>query len=174
MRIFGDFRAITIAQNLLGLSAGAVFLLTWRRIRDFILRPELPYPIYRWLGLSAIAVYLFSGGALLFERDIRPEGVCGFVISINLYVVIQFTACCFLERRQTATVAYGIAAVLNSILLASVKPSFRLTAIVALLPIAIFLFRPSWLWQKIALAGGVHWPWRCYCYRGTSLAASET
>ena len=129
-------------------------MLTWRRIRDFILRPELPYPIYRWLGLSAIAVYLLSGGALLFERDIRPEGVCGFVISINLYVVIQFTACCFLERRQTATVAYGIAAVLSSILLASVKPSFRLTAIVALLPIAIFLFRPSWLWQKIALAGG--------------------
>ena len=155
VRIFGDFRAITIAQNLLGLSAGIVFLLTWRRIRDFIPRPELPYPIYRWLGLLAAAVYLFSGGPLLFERDIRPEGICGFLISINLYVVIQFAACCFLERRQTATVLYGIAVVFSSILLASVKPSFRLTAIVALLPIVIFLFRPRWFWQKIALVGGV-------------------
>jgi hypothetical protein len=154
VRIFGDFRAITITQNLLGLSAGVVFLLTWRRIRDFIPRPELPYPIYRWLGLLAVAVYLFSGGPLLFERDIRPEGISGFLISINLYVVIQFTACCFLERRQTATVVYGIAVVFSSILLASVKPSFRLTAIVALLPIVIFLFRPRWFWQKIALAGG--------------------
>ena len=154
VRIFGDFRAITITQNLLGLSAGVVFLLTWRRIRDFIPRPELPYPIYRWLGLLAVAVYLFSGGPLLFERDIRPESICGFLISINLYVVIQFTACCFLERRQTATVVYGIAVVFRSILLASVKPSFRLTAIVALLPIVIFLFRPRWFWQKIALVGG--------------------
>ena len=155
VRIFGDFRAITITQNLLGLSAGIVFLLTWRRIRDFIPRPELPYPIYRWLGLLAAAVYLFSGGPLLFERDIRPEGICGFLISINLYVVIQFAACCFLERRQTATVLYGIAVVFSSILLASVKPSFRLSAIVAILPIVIFLFRPRWFWQKIALVGGV-------------------
>jgi hypothetical protein len=42
VRIFGDFRAITIAQNLLGLSAGAVFLLTWKCIRDFIPQPKLP------------------------------------------------------------------------------------------------------------------------------------
>src|SRR5262245_40439325 len=34
VRVFGDFRAITITQNLLGLLAGGVFLLTWRRIRD--------------------------------------------------------------------------------------------------------------------------------------------
>jgi hypothetical protein len=154
VRIFGDFRAITIAQNLLGLSAGAVFLLTWKRIRDFIPRSKLPYSIYRWFGLLAAAVYLLSGGPLLFERDIRPEGIGGFLVSINLYLVIQFSACCFLERRQTATVAWGIAAVFSSVLLASVKPSFRLTAIVALLSIAIFLFRPGWLWQKIALAGG--------------------
>jgi hypothetical protein len=114
----------------------------------------LPYSIYRWVGLLGVAVYLFSGGPLLFERDIRPEGIGGFLVSINLYLVIQFSACCFLKRRQTATVVWGIAVVFSSILLASVKPSFRLTAMVALLPIAIFLFRPGWLWQKIALACG--------------------
>lgn len=154
VRIFGDFRAITIAQNLIGLSAGAVFLLTWKRIRDFIPRSKLPYSIYRWFGLLAVAVYLLSGQPLLFERDIRPEGIGGFLVSINLYLVIQFSACCFLERRQTATVVCGIAVVFSSILLASVKPSFQLNAIVALLPVAIFLSLPGWLWQKIALAGG--------------------
>jgi len=154
VRIFGDFRAITIAQNLLGLSAGAVFLLTWKRIRDFIPHPGLPYSVYRWFGLLAVAIYLLSGGPLLFERDIRPEGIGGFLVSINLYLVIQFSACCFLERRQTATVACGIAVVFSSILLASVKPSFRLNALVALLPVAIFLFQSGWLWQKTALAGG--------------------
>jgi len=107
VRVFGDFRAITITQNLLGLLAGGVFLLTWRRIRDFIPSAHLPYPIYRCLGLLAVAIYMFSREPLYFERDIRPEGICGFLISINLYFVIQFTACCFLEGRRTATVAYG-------------------------------------------------------------------
>jgi hypothetical protein len=154
MRIFGDFRAITITQNLLGLSAGAVFLLIWKRIRNFIPRPELPYPIYRCLGLLAVAVYLFSKEPLYFERDIRPEGICGFLISINLYFVIQFAACCFLENRRAATVACGIAVVFSSILLASVKPSFWLTTIIAFVPVAMFLFRRRWIWQKIVLVGG--------------------
>jgi len=154
MRVFGDFRAITVAQNLLGLSAGAVFLLTWRRIRDFIPNPRLPYSIYRWLGLLAVAVYLFSREPVYFERDIRPEGICGFLISINLYLVIQFAAYCFLENRRTATVACGIAVVFSSILLASVKPSFWLTTIIALVPVAMFLFRRRWIRQKIALVGG--------------------
>jgi hypothetical protein len=154
VRVFGDFRAITVAQNLLGLLAGGVLLLTWRRIRDFIPNAYLPYPIYRCLGLLAAAIYLFSREPLLFERDIRPEGICGFLISINLYFVIQFTACCFLEDRRTATVAYGIAIIFSSTLLASVKPSFWLTTIVAILPVAMFFFRRCWFRQKIALAGG--------------------
>ena len=154
VRVFGDFRAITITQNLLGLLAGGMLLLTWRRIRDFIPSARLPHPIYHCLGLLAVAIYMFSREPLLFERDIRPEGICGVLISINLYFVIEFTACCFLEGRRTATVTYGIAAVFSSILLASVKPSFWLTAIVALLPVAMFFFRRRWFWQKIAFAGG--------------------
>jgi hypothetical protein len=155
LRTFGDFRAITITQNLLGLLAGGMLLLTWRRIRDFIPSARLPHPIYHCLGLLAVAIYMFSREPLLFERDIRPEGICGFLISINLYFVIEFTACCFLEGRRRATVTYGIAAVFSSILLASVKPSFWLTAIVALLPVAMFFFRRRWFWQKIAFAGGI-------------------
>jgi hypothetical protein len=131
-----------------------VLLLTWRRIRDFIPNAHLPYPLYHWLGLLAAAIYLFSREPLCFEMDIRPEGICGFLLSMNLYFLIQFTACCFLKSRRTATVTYGIAVVFSSILLASVKPSFRLTAIVALLPVVMFLFRKGWFRQKVALAGG--------------------
>jgi hypothetical protein len=154
VRAFGDFRAITVTQHLLGMLAGGVFLLTWRRIRDFIPSARLPYPIYRCLGLFAVAIYMFSGEPLYFEMSIRPEGICGFLISINLYFVIQFAARCFLEARRTAAVVYGIGVVFSSILLASVKPSFWLTAIVAVLPIGIFFFRRGWFSQKIVLAGG--------------------
>jgi hypothetical protein len=154
LRVFGDFRAITVTQHLLGLSAGAVLLLTWRRTRDFIPNACLPYPIYRCLGLLAAAIYLFSREPLCFEMDIRPEGMCGFLIAINLYFILQFTACCFLEGRRMATMTYGIAVVFSSILLASVKPSFWLTAAIAMLPVAILFFRRGWLRHKIALGSG--------------------
>jgi hypothetical protein len=154
VRAFGDFRAITVTQHLLGMLAGGVFLLTWRRIHDFIPSPRLPHSVYRCLGLFAVAIYLFSSEPLCFEMDIRPEGICGFLISINIYFVIQFAACCFLEGRRTAAVINGIGVVFSSILLASVKPSFWLSAIVALLPVGIFFFRRGWFSQKIVLAGG--------------------
>ncbi len=154
VRGFGDFRAITIAQHLLGLLAGGVILLSWRRIRDFIPSAQLPYSMYRGLGLLAAAIYLFSREPLFFEMNIRPEAICGFLISINLYFVIQFAACFFLEARRKAAVAYGIGVVFSSILLASVKPSFWFTVAVALLPVGIFFFRQGSLWQKIALGGG--------------------
>ncbi len=154
LRVFGDFRAITVTQHLLGLIAGGMLLLTWQRIRDFIPSAHLPRPIYRCWGLLAAAIYMFSREPIFFEMDIRPESICGFLISINLYFIIQFTACCFLEGRRTATVTYGIAVVSSSILLASVKPSFGLTATIALLPVARFFFRRSWFRQKIALGAG--------------------
>ena len=155
LRVFGDFRGITVIQHLLGLVAGGVLLLTWRRIRDFIPSAHLPFPIYRCLGLIAAAIYIFSREPLWFEMSIRPEGICGFLISINLYFLLRFTACCFLESRRTATVTYGIATVFSSILLASVKPSFWLTAIVVLVPVATLFFRRGWFRQKILLGGAV-------------------
>lgn len=154
LRIFRDFRAITVTQHLLGLMAGGMLLVIWRRIRDFIPSARLPHPIHRCLGLLAAAIYMFSREPLCFEMDIRPEGICGFLISINLYFVIQFSACCFLEDRRTAAIPYGIAVVFTSILLASAKPSFGLTAIVALLPVVTFFFRRGRLRQKIVFCSG--------------------
>src|SRR4029453_9385517 len=49
VRAFGDFRAITVIQHLLGLLAGGVLLLTWKRIRDFIPSARLPYPFHSFL-----------------------------------------------------------------------------------------------------------------------------
>ena len=154
LRAFGDFRAITVAQHFLGLIAAGVLLLTWRRARAFVPDPRVGRGGHYALGLLAAAVFLLASGPIRFETQLRPEGVCAFLFSINLYLVIQFVACCFIENRPTAAAAYGIAAVFSSILLASVKPSFALVATVALLPISMFFFRRGWLWQKIALGGG--------------------
>jgi hypothetical protein len=154
LRAFGDFRTITVAQHLLGLLAGGVLLLTWRQARVFVTNPRVSPGSYHALGLLAAAIFLLASGPIHFETQLRPEGVCAFLFSINLYVVIRFAACCFIDDRRVAAAVYGVAAVFISILLASVKPSFVLVAIFALLPVGIFFFRHGWLWQKIALAGG--------------------
>src|SRR6266705_2737053 len=50
LRAFGDFRAITIAQHLLGLAAGGVLLLSWRQARVLLPTPRLGRATYDALG----------------------------------------------------------------------------------------------------------------------------
>jgi hypothetical protein len=154
LRAFGDFRAITIAQHFLGLVAGGILLLTWRRARALVSDSRVHITVHDGLGLLAATIFLLAGESIRFETQLRPEGVCAFLISVNLYVMTQFTACFFVERRRTASVMYGSAAVFSSILLASAKPSFWLASIVVLLPVAIFFFQHGLIWQKILLGGG--------------------
>jgi hypothetical protein len=154
LRAFGDFRAITVTQHILGLLAGVMFLLTWRRARVFAPNPRVRRAVYDGLGLLGAGIFLLATEPIRFETQLRPEGVCAFLVSINLYVAIQFTACCFVEKRPRAAVGYGIGTAFTSVLLASAKPSFALIAVVALLPVGTSFFRRGWFRQKIALGGG--------------------
>ena len=97
-----------------------------------------------------------------FEMQLRPEGVCAFLLSINLYVLAQFTASCVIERRTVATAVYGVAGAFTAILLGSIRPSFALVAFVALLPLAIFSSRRIGSGKKSwSLAARL--PARCCC-----------
>ena len=118
LRLFADFRAITIAQHFLGLLAGAVFLLTWKRARIFVANPRIGHVAHDLLGLVGAAIFLLQWQTIVFEKEIRPEGICAFVVSITFYLLIQFLACFFLEYRRTATVAYAIALAFTAIFLA--------------------------------------------------------
>jgi hypothetical protein len=154
LRVFGDFRAIVIVQHLLGLVAGALLLITWRHARVFVPDSRLSRASHDRLGLVAAAIFLWAGEPIRFEMQLRPEGVCAFLVSLNLYLVLQFIACCFVKKRASAAVGYGIGTSFTAVLLASAKPSFALAAVVALAPIGTFFLRRGWLRQKIALAGG--------------------
>jgi hypothetical protein len=154
LRVFGDFRAITIAQHFLGLLAGGILLLTWRRARVLVSDSRVHPAVHDGLGLLAASIFLLANNPIRFETQLRPEGVTAFLISVNLYVVIQFTACYYVEGRRSASVMYGIATVFSSILLASAKPSFWLASIVILIPVAMFFVQRGFIWQKTALAAG--------------------
>jgi hypothetical protein len=92
LRAFGDFRAITVAQHILGLLAGVMLLLTWRRARVFAPNPRVGRAAYDGLGLLAAGIFLLATEPIRFETQLRPEGVCAFLVSINLSFVVQFTA----------------------------------------------------------------------------------
>jgi len=154
LRVFQDFRAIVIAQHVLGLLAVALFLITWRRARVFVPDSRLSLAFHDGLGLLAATILLLAAEPIRAEMQLRPEGLCAFLVSINIYFAIHFMACCFLEKRPRAAVGHGIGTVFTSVLLASAKPSFGLMAIVAILPITILFFRRGWFREKIALGIG--------------------
>jgi hypothetical protein len=155
LRCSGDFRAIGVVQHLLGLAAGGLFLLTWRRLRVFVPDSLVNPSLHDAFGLAGTAIYLLASDAIRIETQLRPEGICAFLISINLYFAIQFVSCSFLEHRRTGAIVCGSATVLTSLLLASAKPSFWFAAIVVMVPVAAFFLRPNWVRQKIALGLGM-------------------
>jgi len=152
LRVSGDFRAITITQHLLGLVAGGIFLLSWRRLRLFVPESLVSPKLHNALGLVGAAIYLFASDTIRVETQLRPEAVCGLLISLNLYFMLQFVYFSFVTQRRTAALVCGSVGVLSSFLLASTRPSFWFTAIVVLVPVAAFFLRPSWWPQKIGLA----------------------
>jgi hypothetical protein len=79
LRAFGDFRAINVAQHFLGLIAGAILLLTWRRARIFASELRVGYDIHNALGLLAAVMFLWSAEPINAETQLRPEGVCAFL-----------------------------------------------------------------------------------------------
>jgi hypothetical protein len=153
LRLFGDFRAITITQHLLGLAAGGLLLMTWQRTRAFVKAPRMNAVSYDALGLVAAAIFLLAGEPIRAEMQIRPEGVCAFLLSLNLWLAIEFTARTFLEKRPMP-VGLGIGLAMTVILLASVKPSFIFLAVVSLIPVGVSFLRPGFFSRKLWLAGG--------------------
>lgn len=153
LRLFGDFRAITVAQHLLGLAAGGLMLLTWRQARAFVAVPRLPAWIHEVVGLSGVAIFLAAGDQIRVEMEIRPESVCASVLSLNLWFAARFIAGTFVAKNPPSA-GLGIGLVVTAVLLASLKPSFIFLAIVAVLPVVLSFLRPGFFPQKIRLAIG--------------------
>lgn len=153
LRLSSDFRAITIAQHLLGLAAGGLLLMTWRRAHAFVAAPRLKACSHNALGLVAVAIFLVAGDPIRVEMQIRPEGVCAFVLSLNLWLAVQFIAGTFVEKKPPSA-RLGVGLALTAVLLASLKPSFVFLALSSLLPVGVSFLRPGFSSQKIWLAGG--------------------
>lgn len=154
LKCFGDFRAITIVQHLLGLTAGAIFLLAWQRIRSFIPVPRLPRLLYAFMGLIAAAIYLTGEEPIRFETDVRPEGIISFLVILNIFLILEFSYRCYLRSARQIPVILGVCAVISSIITILAKPSLAVAAAGALVPIATALFYPFSARSKVGLLIG--------------------
>jgi hypothetical protein len=153
LRGFGNFRAIVIAQHILGLAGGALILMAWQRVRSFIPRSTIGDRAHAVLGLVLTAVFLLAGEPIRAEMGIRPEAICAFLLALNLFCLTGFLAQGFVARK--APVPWGIGTGASAVLLAALKPSFVFLALVPLLPVAIFLVTRNPLRQKITIALGI-------------------
>jgi hypothetical protein len=153
LRMCGDFRAIVIVQHLLGLAGGGLLLLTWQRIPTFVATSRGLDRVHLGLGLILAAVFLLAGEPIRAEMGIRPEAICGFLLALSFFCLVEFLARAFVLRKTA--IAWGIATGISAMLLASVKPSFLFLALVPLLPIGIFLVTRNPLRQKVGLALGI-------------------
>jgi hypothetical protein len=153
LRMCGDFRAVVIVQHLLGLAGGGLILLTWQRIPTFVATSRVANRVHLGLGLILAAVFLLAGEPIRAEMGIRPEAICGFLLALSFYCLVEFLARTFVLRKTA--LAWGIAIGITALLLASVKPSFVFLALIPLLPLGIFLLTRNPIRQKVALALGI-------------------
>jgi hypothetical protein len=124
LRIFADFRVISVIQHLLGLIAGALFLASWSRLGDFFPKPRLNRVLHEAIGLFGAAIYLLSSTPVFLETQIRPDAVCMFFEMLMFGLIIQFFYYRVMSPDALKAVSYGMAAAINAFLLASLKPSF--------------------------------------------------
>jgi hypothetical protein len=136
LRTWGDFRAISVIQHILGLVAGGLFLATWSRLADFFPRPHLNRVAHEAMGLWGAAIYLLSNTPVLFEMQIRSDAICMFFEILVLWLTVQFLYYRVISPNAWKAVIYGNAVAINAFLLASLKPSFALMALFTVAPVA--------------------------------------
>lgn len=129
LRTCADFRAIAIVQHLLGLAAAWLFLVSWSRLAEFFPRPLVSRAAHEAMGLFGVSIYLLSIAPLSFETSIQSDAVCVFFQMLIFWFTIEFFYHRIVRRNARPAVMYGIAAAISAFLLASIKPSFTLMAL---------------------------------------------
>ncbi len=146
LRISSDFRTITLVQHCLGLAAGILFLATWHRLGEFFPKPYLNRVWHEAIGLLGAGLYFLSNTPLIFEMQIRSDAVCMFFEILIFWLTVQFLYYRVISPKADKAFTYGSAVAMAAALLASLKPSFTLTALFVVTPV---------IWLIVATKGHV-------------------
>jgi hypothetical protein len=98
------------------------------------------------IGLLGAGLYFLSNTPLVFEMQIRSDAVCMFFEILIFWLTVQFLYCRIISPNTDRAFTYGTAVAMAAALLASLKPSFTLTALLVVTPV---------IWLIVATKGNV-------------------
>ena len=150
-KIAGDLRWVIVSQHLLGLAAGAIFFLIWRRLALFSRASRPLGGVHRALGLVGVAIYLLANRPIEMESWLRPDSLCVFWEMLCCWLALE--SLCHIQsfNRPRQALVYATIAGLNCVLLAALKPSFLLSAVLILAGLFFLVVRlRRSLFEKLA------------------------
>jgi hypothetical protein len=154
LRIFKDFRAITLAQRLLGLATGGLILASWCAARRCFVRPGLPRWFFDLAGLLTMSIYLFATEPVQFEYFVRPDVVCPFFATLALYLTVLFLVARNVDRNSRNTAILGACVIFVALFIPNLKPSFWLTSVFITIPVWLAAFdRQEKLARRLLMTG---------------------
>lgn len=137
-----SFRAITLAQHVLGLASGVLLWTCWRQWRAWFTDPRLPLWADALLGLGLVAFFEQSASEVSYEHQIRPEAVFPFFALIEVSLLLAFLRAWFVERRPGRAAGLAGGAWFVALLLYQLKPSFGLALGAAAAPVLVAALVP--------------------------------
>ena len=142
LALTGSFRAIVIAQHLLGMASGLLLWGCWRQWRAWFARPRLPAPVDALLGLGLVGFFEWSASVVEYEHTIRPEGIFPFFALLELSLQMAFLRAWFVDRRPARAAALAGGALFVAVLLDELKPSFGFALGAAIAPVLAAAWLP--------------------------------
>lgn len=140
LRAFHSLNAVTVAQHVLGMAAGLLFLINWRTARRLFPCSPIPGFAHDLLGLVLFAIFLLSGQSIFSEHHLRPEGIAPFFAILGFGFLIRFLLAKYIDAQPTRALWYGGASVAVAFFIPLLKPSYSFTAILTTLPVWWHLF----------------------------------
>ena len=159
LRFGGTFRAIPLAQHLLGLATGMLLWISWRQWRGWFAASRLPAWVDALLGLGMVTFFVRSASVIQYEQAIRPEAIFPFFAASGMCLLLGFVRAWFVERRGGRAAWLAGLVVFDALLLLQLKPSFGLAVGCAGLPLLWAALHP-WSperrtrWGLVAGVGG--------------------
>ncbi|HEX4085844.1 MAG TPA: hypothetical protein VHY22_13105 [Chthoniobacteraceae bacterium] len=142
LKCFGDFRAISVIQHVLGAGAGVLLLLAWNALLKLVPPGGIPREISRFIGVGPAAIFLGSATAIHFEQEIRPEAIFPFLTILNLYISLLFLDARFVRKNRSALWLGGLN-IFIAYLIYLMKPSFGLALPLTTAPVWLSLLLPG-------------------------------
>ena len=162
---FGDFRAISICQHLVGLATAVLLLLAWQELLALRREPRAAVSEARGFLVAAAwqapaflmaSIYLGYRPEFLSEHTIRPESLFSFGAGLSLWMNLRFVRLRWIEARADAAWKLGAAHLFLSCVLFMLRPSFAFGVAFINVPLLVALCRRGepWVakWRPVALA----------------------